>query len=97
MNEMITVELDEATMAALVRQATAHGRTPAEEIQNIVRRDCAPSADRDVFLRRAAQSVHKEAGGPFDRTTFLQRARELAMKSRSLQPGEVAPRPRGES
>lgn len=96
MNEMITVELDETTMAALVRQAEAHGRTPAEEVEDIVRRDCAPSVGRDAFLRRAAQSVRSDTGGTFDRKAFLQRARELAMKSRSRQPGGNGRRPRDE-
>ena len=97
MSEKITVELDEGTMAALDRQAAAHGRSPAEEVEDIVRRDCAPSVDRDLILRRAAQSVRSDAGGAFDRTAFLQRARELAMKSRSLRPGENGQRPRGDS
>jgi plasmid stability protein len=83
MNEKVTVELDETTMAALSRQATAHGRSPAEEVEDIVRRDCAPSVDRDVFLRRAREAVQADAGKPFDRESFLRRARELALKSRT--------------
>lgn len=83
MSEKITVELDETTMAALNRQAAAHGRSPAAEIEDIVRRDCAPSVERDVFLRRAREAVHGNAAKPFDRESFLQRARELAQKSRT--------------
>ena len=81
--EKITVELDATTMAALSRQAAAHGRSPEREVEDIVRRDCAPSVDRDVFLRLARETVHGDAGKPFDRESFLRRARELALKSRT--------------
>lgn len=83
MNEKITVELDETIMAALRRQAAAHGRSPEREIEDIVSRDCAPSVDRDLFLRRAREAVHGDAGKPFDRESFLRRARELALKTRA--------------
>lgn len=96
MSEKITVELDTPTMAALSRQAAANARSPAEEIGDIVRRNCAPSVDRDAFLRRAAQSVHKDAAGAFDRTAFLRRARELALKSRDLRRNGAGDQPRGE-
>lgn len=92
----ITVELDENTMAALGRQAAAHGRSPAAEAAEIVRRDCAPSAERDAFLRRAAQTVQREPGATFDRANFLRRARELALKSRGLHRSGPAEQRQGE-
>ena len=39
MDEKLTVELDDETMTAVRRQAEAHGRDVAEEVQAIVRRN----------------------------------------------------------
>jgi plasmid stability protein len=89
MSEKITVDLDEATLKALSRQAATHGRSVAEETADILRRDFAASVDGDLFLQRAREAVRGEARAPFDREAFLRRARELAGRSRGLRLKDV--------